>query len=780
VGRRRASSANNKAQANAGGHGHWNAYYDQTAGAMYALDKNDPNYDSDEDCLPAKASRSRSSSSAAAPGASRARSSSSAGDKPVPNTPTPEGAARLAEYKRRAVDIIKEYFSSGDVSEAVRAYQELRMPSLAQHFVKRAITTSLDHRARERELVAVLLCALSGEGLYTEQVERGFLMLLETVADLELDVPSAKTELSVFVARAVADDILPMDFLSTSGAARPEGERAPYEEVLVQATNRLRRHGSLASELSSVAEVYAHWGGGESELTRAKRAIAEAVQEYLDSSDFDEVSRGLLELGAPHFMHEAVKTALVVALERDGKAAAAVMDLLARLGASGQITSNQMAKGFARVAERLPDLTLDVPNAKARFDELLREAKACGTLMAPSGANGHATTGVHLTGDGSVEGNFKARSVAIASEFFVSTDTLEAVRCLREAVADAGAGEGLVELFVKRLVVLALDRSSRERELTALLLSALYDEGVDAAQLAAGYRLLVEAAADLSLDVPDAVKQLALFLARGVVDDVLPPSFVAVMLEEEPSGSAEPSTFKQVALAAAAHLHARHGTERVLQAWGGIGSARASAKHAIERIDDCLHEYLEALDAAEAAKCLQDLHVPFFMHEVVKRALTLAIEHGGKAPKAVLDLLAALSESGMVTSNQMARGFARVSERLPDLVLDVPGAPKHFAALVADAKSAGVLPISLSLPSAASANSANGHAANGANGTNGHFEKGTNHAANGANGHHSAKGGPAKDSPTIAAPVSPQKLAPPVPVSAPATPPKQKGSCVAC
>ena len=121
--------------------------------------------------------------------------------------------------------------------------------------------------------------------------------------------------------------------------------------------------------------------------------------------------------------------------------------------------------------------------------------------------------------------------------------------------------------------------------------------------------------------------------------------------------------------------------ERTRRAWRLLVRKPVAVGVDVERIDDCLHEYLEALDAAEAAKCLQDLHVPFFMHEVVKRALTLAIEHGGKAPKAVLDLLAALSESGMVTSNQMARGFARVSERLPDLVLDVPGAPKHYGDL---------------------------------------------------------------------------------------------------
>ena len=49
-----------------------------------------------------------------------------------------------------------------------------------------------------------------------------------------------------------------------------------------------------------------------------------------------------------------------------------------------------------------------------------------------------------------------------------------------------------------------------------------------------GFKHLVGAAADLKLDVPDAAAQIATFIARAVIDDVLPPSFVEDLSAGEP------------------------------------------------------------------------------------------------------------------------------------------------------------------------------------------------------------------------------------------------------
>lgn len=81
--------------------------------------------------------------------------------------------------------------------------------------------------------------------------------------------------------------------------------------------------------------------------------------------------------------------------------------------------------------------------------------------------------------------------------------------------------------FVKRAITLAMDHHDREREMVSVLLSTIYSEVVSAEHMARGLHDVLDALDDLTLDVPDAADQLATFIARAVVDDILPPSFVS-------------------------------------------------------------------------------------------------------------------------------------------------------------------------------------------------------------------------------------------------------------
>jgi hypothetical protein len=45
-------------------------------------------------------------------------------------------------------------------------------------------------------------------------------------------------------------------------------------------------------------------------------------------------------------------------------------------------------------------------------------------------------------------------------------------------------------------------------------------------QMQKGFTAIVDSIDDLQLDVPNAVEMVANFIERGVVDDILPPSFV--------------------------------------------------------------------------------------------------------------------------------------------------------------------------------------------------------------------------------------------------------------
>lgn len=80
--------------------------------------------------------------------------------------------------------------------------------------------------------------------------------------------------------------------------------------------------------------------------------------------------------------------------------------------------------------------------------------------------------------------------------------------------------------------------------------------------------------------------------------------------------------------------------------------------------------------------------MPFFNHEVVKKALVMAME---KKNDGMLDLLQECFGEGLITINQMTKGFARIRDSLDDLALDIPNAEEKFVFYVEHAKKNGWL-----------------------------------------------------------------------------------------
>ena len=88
---------------------------------------------------------------------------------------------------------------------------------------------------------------------------------------------------------------------------------------------------------------------------------------------------------------------------------------------------------------------------------------------------------------------------------------------------------------------------------------------------------------------------------------------------------------------------------------GCLGSAASTR----ERL---LQEYVASADQAEAERCLRELAVPFFHHELVKQALLAAME-APAAQRPLLALLARMADSGLVSGSQMQK--ARLPQRSP-------------------------------------------------------------------------------------------------------------------
>ncbi|WZZ04270.1 hypothetical protein YC2023_090191 [Brassica napus] len=78
-------------------------------------------------------------------------------------------------------------------------------------------------------------------------------------------------------------------------------------------------------------------------------------------------------------------------------------------------------------------------------------------------------------------------------------------------------------------------------------------------------------------------------------------------------------------------------------------------------------------DKKEAFRCIKGLKVPFFHHEIVKRALIMAMERQ-KAQVKLLDLLKEAVQVGLINTTQVTKGFSRIIGSVEDLSLDIPEA----------------------------------------------------------------------------------------------------------
>jgi len=278
----------------------------------------------------------------------------------------------LAEFKRRASSAIDELFASGDLDECVVSLVELRCPEFSFEVVKRGISKALDRKARECELVSKLLSAGSSGLLRAVDVGKGFERLFEAMDDLVLDAPNAAAVVSDFLVRCVVDEALPPAFLVDRVF------RALGGEIVERACRLLSREHSL-SKFERI------WGPGDGrEAAELKKDVDMLVGEYASTGDLAAAVSCVKELGAPAFGHEVVKRAVTSALALDEGGRASTSRLLKALvvDPAPAVSATQAARGFARLAENLADLVLDVPNAADLLAEFEATAKADGVLDA--------------------------------------------------------------------------------------------------------------------------------------------------------------------------------------------------------------------------------------------------------------------------------------------------------------------------------------------------------------------------------------------------------------
>lgn len=574
----------------------------------------------------------------------------------------------LDEYKKSVVSIIEEYFSTGDVELAASDLRELGLSEYHPYFIKRLVSMAMDRHDKEKEMASVLLSALYADVISPAQISQGFVLLLESTDDLAVDILDAVDILALFIARAVVDDILPPAFITRAKKTISESSKGHH---VLQTAEKSYLSAPHHAEL-----VERKWGGTTHiTVEEVKRKITELLREYVESGDTIEACRCIRELGVSFFHHEVVKRALILAMEKRSSESL-ILKLLKEAAEEGLVSSSQMVKGFSRLEESLEDLSLDIPSAKTLFQSIIPIAISEGWLDS-SYVNSSNEDGELKNKESEKMRRYKEEAVIIIHEYFLSDDIPELIRSLE----DLGSPE-LNPIFLKKLITLAMDRKNREKEMASVLLSALHIEMFSTEDIVNGFVMLLESAEDTALDILDASNELALFLARAVIDDVLAP----LNLEEIGSKLPPNCSGSETVHMARSLIAARHAGERILRCWGGgTGWAVEDAKDKIMKL---LEEYESGGVVGEACQCIRDLGMPFFNHEVVKKALVMAME---KKNDRMLDLLQECFGEGLITINQMTKGFSRIKDGLDDLALDIPNAKEKFDFYVDYAKNKGWL-----------------------------------------------------------------------------------------
>ena len=289
-----------------------------------------------------------------------------------------------------------------------------------------------------------------------------------------------------------------------------------------------------------------------------------------------------------------------------------------------------------------------------------------------------AEHGATLIGPKYTLAEFKRRVSEALDELFASGDVDECVTALVELSCPEFGFE-----VVKRGVSKAVDRRARECELVSRLLSAACPALLQPRDVAKGFERLFEAMDDLVLDAPRAPLVVGDFLVRCVVDEALPPAYLGDRVFVALGGD--------IVARARRLLSREHALSKFERIWGpGDGRDASELKKVVDML---VVEYLQTKELPEAKRCVRELNAPNFGHEVVKRAVTLALPKADADRDAISQLLKALvvDPDQILSTNQAKLDFNRLADALDDLKCDVPNAKQLLDALVDRAKADGVL-----------------------------------------------------------------------------------------
>jgi len=172
---------------------------------------------------------------------------------------------------------------------------------------------------------------------------------------LKKDTPNISETISVFIAKLVECEIFSSDGITLLGAKnsdKNEITKQCIDDAIALINNRHLLQGKCIP------------CGGHQSLAVLSAQFKLILKEYLLSNDVDTAEKRLSNLKVPHFNHEFVYQASVLALEEmHDNLMTKLADLIKHMSENGIIAESCIHKGYTRLFDGLNDLFLDLPGA---------------------------------------------------------------------------------------------------------------------------------------------------------------------------------------------------------------------------------------------------------------------------------------------------------------------------------------------------------------------------------------------------------------------------------
>jgi hypothetical protein len=292
-----------------------------------------------------------------------------------------------------------------------------------------------------------------------------------------------------------------------------------------------------------------------SDYTKFKQITRESSQEYLHSKDQLEFVTNIIESELSLYYQDLVYIIIKFGLNKHSDDLAYLCTLILHLVKEANLlTPAHISASIRKLYHQLNDLLIDYPLALTGIRDCVAVFVAGGIV--PKSVELDCESTVTALEDHAKIMALKNRWSELIKQFFLSEDGDDFTQSIQDLACEAVNFE-----LIKKLISMSLDGKPHHRELTSRILAYWADGFITLTHYERAFSVLLERVEDLYLDVPDILRLLAGFLARAIVDEILPPAFLVRQdLSERDLGN-------QVIQLTQKWLQQAEATEKIQEVW---------------------------------------------------------------------------------------------------------------------------------------------------------------------------------------------------------------------